>query len=96
MDMDLIREFRDMYSPVRSDLQLQYFPIYARRLQYIQTKMNQWKPQTITEIAIRPYNDPLSFYGFWFAVVIGVVAILGLGATLAQGYAAFKALGLVQ
>jgi hypothetical protein len=79
IDMSLIRDFRDNYSPVQSDLQLQDFPIYATRLQCIQKKMNKWRPQTLRELAVRPYRDPLTFYAFWFATIFGVMSILALG-----------------
>jgi hypothetical protein len=90
IDMSLIRDFRDNYSPVQSDLQLQDFPIYATRLQCIQKKMNKWRPQTLRELAVRPYRDPLTFYAFWFATIFGVMSILALGAAIAQAYASVK------
>jgi len=94
LDMSLIREFRDHYSPVHSDLQLQNFPVYAHRLQYIQRKMNEWRPQSILELAVRPYKDPITFYAFWFATIIGLAGIFGLSIGIAQTYAAFKSLEL--
>lgn len=92
--MNLLREFGENYSPVNSDLHLQNFPIYALRLQYIQRKMNEWRPQSVRELAVRPYKDPLAFYAFWFATMIGIVGFLGLAAGMAQTYATFKALEL--
>jgi hypothetical protein len=90
--MTLIREFRDNYLLIQSELQLQDFPIYASRLHSVQTKINEWRPQRFREMWIRPYKDPIAFYAFWFAGFIGLVGILGLGATLAQTYATFKGL----
>jgi hypothetical protein len=90
--MNLIRDFRDNYSPVQSDFQLQHFPIYATRLQCIQKKMNKWRPQSFRELAIRPYRDPLTFYAFWFATFVGVISVMGLGAAIVQAYASVKAI----
>jgi len=93
IDMSLLIEFRDHMSAAK-DLQLRHFPIFASRLRNIQQKMNNWRPQRFRELSVRPYRDPLAFYAFWFAVLIGFVSVAGLGATLAQTYAAFKGLQL--
>ena len=55
---------RDGYTPGGSDLEPQNFPIYAARLQYIQHKVDEWRSETIDQIAVRPYKGPLAYYGF--------------------------------
>jgi hypothetical protein len=50
--MALVHEFRDKFSVIKEDFRLQDFPVYARRLGNVQRKMNEWRPQTIRDLAI--------------------------------------------
>ena len=76
----------------RPYLCLQNYPIYGGRLHTILDTMNAWRPHTFKHLTIKPYHDPLSYYAFWFAVMFGVIGLLGLTATIAQTYATFKEL----
>jgi len=84
--INMLQDFRKNISPARYSLQLEHFPVFASRLHYLEQKMNNWRPRTLREIVIRGYKDPLTFYAFWFAVIIGVVDLLGLGTALAGTY----------
>ena len=94
VDMDFVHGFRDVYSQERSEFQLLHFPIYGDRLNHIQKKMQNWRPQSLTQLFIRPYQDPLTYYGFQFASVVGIVTIIAVAVAVAQTYAAFEALRL--
>lgn len=91
-DLNWIKLYKERYVPEHLRFQLHHFQIYGPRLRYILDTMDEWQPQTIPQLAIRPYKDPLSFYGFWFATIIGLIGIVGLGTSIAQTYASFKSL----
>lgn len=90
--MDVLRDYRDNYSPYGTTLQLAHFRIYGARLKHIQRQMNDWRPQTVQQLRKKGYRDPMNYYLFWFSIFIGVIAVLGFGATLAQTYASVKIL----
>jgi len=91
VDMAVVREYRNKFASIEDDFRLQDFPVYGRRLENVQRKMNEWRPHTLRELAIRPYNDPVAFLCVLVRDV-GIVSILLLGTSLAQMCAAFKAL----
>jgi hypothetical protein len=84
--IDMLQDFRKNISPARYSLQLEHFPVFASRLHHLKQKMNDWRPRKLREMLIRGYKDPLTFYAFWFAVIIGVVNLFNLGVTLAGTY----------
>jgi hypothetical protein len=75
-----------------SERQLQRFNIYGSRLLEVHERMNEWRPQQLRDLWVRPYRDPVAFYAFWFAAFIGVFTVLSVGLSVAQTYATFKAL----
>ena len=94
---DILQHPRSLKQPLSSslfDFQLENFSLYASRLQYIQRKMESWRQQTLNELSIRPYKDPITFYAFWFAGFFGFSSILLVLLAIAQTYAAFKMLAL--
>jgi len=78
------------------DFRLEDFNIYAKRLEYIQRKMRLWHPQTLQELAIRPYKDPLTYYAFWFAGFFGIASIILVFLGIIQTYTAFELIKLTQ
>ena len=43
----------------------------------------------MSDLFRRGYRDPLTWYGFWFAGIIGSIGILSLGVSIAQLVGAF-------
>lgn len=51
--------------------------------------MNDWRPQRARDLLIRGYKDPLTWWAFIFAVVVGGIGILSLGVSVIQTLKAF-------
>ena len=63
---------------------LEDFNLLRPRLHELQREMNEWRPQRFGDLFKRGYKDPLTWYGFWFAVTVGVIGVLSLGVSIAQ------------
>lgn len=85
--MDIVTEYGELLD---SDLQLEDFPVYGTRIRFIQETMSAWRPLRIFDLMHRPYGDPVPYYGFWFAVLFGLIGIVGVGLTFVQTVLAFK------
>ena len=52
--------------------------------------MVDWRALVIRDVRFRPYRDPLPYYAFWFAVIIGLMALIGLLLNAAQLVASYR------
>ena len=88
IDLKLVKDYCKNWS--EHSLQITDFPIYGSRLQHIYQRMVDWRALVIRDVRFRPYHDPLSYYAFWFAVIIGSIGFLGLGLNAAQVVSNFR------
>jgi hypothetical protein len=72
---------------------LEDFELLRPRLAELQREMNEWRPQNVGQLFKRGYNDPLTWYGFWFAGFVGVIGILALAVSITQTVGQFLSLG---
>ena len=63
---------------------LEDFCLLRPRLYELQKEMNEWRPQALRDLLKRGYKDPLTWYGFWFAAIVGSLGILSLGVSITQ------------
>jgi len=82
IDMSIVRNFTESF--VEVPFQLGDFPILGSRLRYIHERMTGWRPLRFGQLFQRPYRDSIPFFAFWFAAVIGLVAVLSLGIGVGQ------------
>ena len=60
------------------------FELLRPRLWELRQEMEDWRPQNVRDLFQRGYRDPLTWYGFWFATIVGTLGILSLGVSVAQ------------
>jgi hypothetical protein len=67
---------------------------FMKRVYSLPKALKAWKPKAVRELHYTGYGgvDPAGLYAFYFAIIFGIVGILGLGATLGQTFVAFKGL----
>ena len=63
---------------------LEDFVLLRPRLFELQREMNDWRPQKVADLFKRGYKDPLTWYGFWFATIVGSLGILSVTISIMQ------------
>ena len=91
--MSLLRTFRYYIFPANVPLQLEDFPFFQHRLSLIQTKMDSWVPQSIRQLSIRGYHDPVNYYAFITALFFGILGVVGVAAGIVQAVGTFTQSG---
>jgi hypothetical protein len=68
-------------------------PFWERILK-VNATLKDWKPSTVWEMRYSGYGgvDPVGRYAFYFAIIFGLITMFGLGVTVAQTFASFKAI----
>ena len=89
-------DFVHLFGTHEEDLQSLFnacMPFRERAIK-LEKRLREWKPKTIWEMRYAGYGgvDPVGLYAFYFASVLGVLTIIGIGITAAQTFASFKAL----
>ena len=84
IDFKILSDYREKWAGTHGCPQLSDFPIYGHRLLDIHQRMKDWRPIRFLDLRFRPYNDPLPHFAFWFAVIFGVVTVIGLALNIAQ------------
>lgn len=50
IDMRILKDCQDCFSPVGRYIQLQEFPVYSSRLEMIQRQMKDWRPEMVSSL----------------------------------------------
>ena len=71
---------------------------FRARLIKLHDTLKEWKPKTVWEMRHRGYGgvNPIGLYGFYFSIVVGMIAIVALSLTAVQVYAVVKSLDNVK
>lgn len=69
---------------------------FKDRVDKLHEVLKAWKPRTVWQMRYAGYGgvDPVNLYAFYFAAMLGIATMIALGVTIAQTYAAFKALDI--
>jgi hypothetical protein len=72
-------------------LSLHLEPFDERAARILET-LSAWKPETFWEMRYPGYGgvDPIGLYGFYFAIVLGVLTFFGFALAIAQTVASFR------
>lgn len=74
IDMDIVRDYQARWG--HQWYGAHRFPIYGPRFEYIQRKMETWRPHRFSDLLIPPYKDPGTYYLMIFAIIISILALV--------------------
>ena len=88
------RTFISTFSEDWGNLLDKSLPFQERKIKLYKT-LKEWKPKTVWEMRYAGYGgvDPVGLYAFYFASLLGIITIIGLGVTAAQTYSGFCSKG---
>jgi len=94
VDLAPLQRLKDVANRRQHDewgLTLHLEPFDERASRLLETLLN-WKPETFWEMRYPGYGgvDPIGLYGFYFAIILGLITMFGFTLAIAQTVAAFR------
>ena len=89
---EVVELYEDQFNS-RAIIAPETFVYFGGRLAKLTKALEGWKPRKVSELRYRGYGgtDPVTLYGFYFSIIVGIVAALGIGLGAIQVYYGYRA-----